>query len=61
MRVLDKKIEVNKTSFKPELIVTIAFPLEIAKDESECISSEEFLEQFNKAIEEHEYNIEGLS
>jgi hypothetical protein len=53
MRVLDKTFKINK-SMRPEMILTVAFPLEYAKDESEVISGEEFLKQFNEAMAEYE-------
>jgi hypothetical protein len=56
MRVLDKKFILNK-KFQPELILTIAFPIEIVTDESEVISAEEFVKQLNEAIEEYDEEV----
>jgi len=57
MRVLDKKMIMND-EYQPELILTIAFPMEIAKDESDVISGEEFVRQLNEAIEEYDEEVE---
>ena len=53
MKVLNKQIRFSE-SFQPQLVLTIAFPLEVVKDESESLTGEQFLEDLNKAIEEYE-------
>lgn len=53
MKVLNKQINFNE-SFRPQLVLTIAFPLEVVKDESEALTGEQFLEELNKAIDEYE-------
>jgi hypothetical protein len=52
MRVLDKTIKINK-SMQLEMILTIAFPLEIV-DKSKDLSPEEFLKSINKAIADYD-------
>ena len=52
MRVLDKTIKINN-SMQPEMILTIAFPLELV-DRSRELSPEEFLKSINKAIADYD-------
>jgi len=52
MKVLNKEIRFND-NFRPELILTIAFPLEIV-DKSKDLSPEEFLKTINKAIADYD-------
>lgn len=53
MKVLNKQIRFSE-SFQPQLVLTIAFSLEVVKDESEALTGEQFLEELNKAIDEYE-------
>jgi|688.fasta_scaffold1147712_1 hypothetical protein len=57
MRVLDKKMILDK-KFQPELILTIAFSMETVTDESEVISTEEFVKLLNEAIEDYDKEVE---
>lgn len=53
MKVLNKSIEFNNENFQPQLILTIAFPLELV-DKSRELSPEEFLKTINKAIADYD-------
>lgn len=53
MKVLNKSIEFNNENFQPQLVLTIAFPLEIV-DKSRDLSPEEFLKTINKAIADYD-------
>ena len=53
MKVLNKSIEFNNENFQPQLVLTIAFPLEIV-DKSKDLSPEEFLKSINKAIADYD-------
>jgi hypothetical protein len=59
MKVLNKQIRFNE-SFQPQLVLTIAFPLEVVKDESEVLTGEQFLEELNKAIDEYEKDTRAM-
>lgn len=52
MRVLDKTVKINK-SMQPEMILTIALPLELV-DKSKDLSPEDFVKQINKAIADYD-------
>ena len=51
MKVLNKEIRLDKS--EPQLVLTIAFPLELV-DKSRELSPEEFLKTINKAIADYD-------
>ena len=51
MKIINKEIKSNETTFAPELHMTIAFPMELTKDSIKTNSKEVLLKEISDLLQ----------
>jgi hypothetical protein len=57
MKVLSKSFNINKETFQPECIITLAIPMQLVEDTNNIVKEDgfvKFYEEFGNAIQEYD-------